>query len=142
MTFASLGPPEPPPLVSILPIFLRALRARRRLTFVLADNLGSKHGLVNYETAVVLLDARNTDGEMRATVAHELLHLIDPTRGEEEVEAETARMLVPLEAAMAARATGEFVRVADELLVDPALVRTRLRANDGASIEDVGGMAG
>lgn len=115
------GSPDP-----ILAALLQALATHRRITFVLAD-LDDHCGKANLDSAVVYLADANTIGEMRATVLHELMHLICPECPEDEVEAQAAEMLVPLAAALAAQACGDFAGAAEMLVVDSALVRARLR---------------
>ena len=128
-------------LSSTAPLFAAALRKHGRLVFVLADEgaLRGCHGKVNLASAVVLLDAANSDGEMRATLAHELQHLLNPGASEDEVEAATAQQLVPLEAAMHAAASGDFAAVAEDLLVDEALVRARLRPDARRVVRRIAG---
>lgn len=128
-----MTPPAPDPL---LPVLINVLRERRRLTFVLEDDLAGHCGLTNLEDGVVYLEAANTFGEMRATIGHELHHLLDPDSPEHEVEQLTAELLVPLPHALAAEANGDLAAVAEQLGVDTQLVRARLRAAGSHQIEE------
>lgn len=119
----------------VLPMLIGALEQRRILTLVLADDLNGRCGLTNKTDAVVFLDRHNTPGEMRATIIHELMHLLQPGWPEEKVEAIVAEMLVPLPAALTARRHGSFEDVAARLGVDAQLVQARLAAADAESVE-------
>lgn len=112
---------------SLLPTLLAALRARQQITLVLAPDLGRRCGVTDLHDSVVFLDARNDDGAMHATLVHELLHLVCPDCPDDEVEAQTAEALVPLDEALTARATGDIAGVAARLRVDEQLIRARLR---------------
>jgi hypothetical protein len=119
----------------VLPMLIGALEQRRILTLVLADNLDGRCGLTNKSDAVVFLDRHNTPGEMRATLTHELMHLLQPDWPEEKVESIVAEMLVPLPAALSAHRHGNFDDIATTLGVDAQLVRARLVAADGESAD-------
>lgn len=127
--------------LSLMPVFLDALRAHRQITFALADDLGPHCGLTNLDDAVVFLSAANTDGEMLATIGHELHHLACQDCPDDEIEYMTAEVLVPLPDALAA-ITGDVARVAARLGVDTALVRARIRTlpeqRDGGDQRGVG----
>ena len=122
-------------------MLIGALEQRRILTLVLADNLDGRCGLTNKSDAVVFLDRHNTPGEMRATLSHELMHLLQPGWSEEKVESIVAEMLVPLKSALAARAHDAYDEVAERLGVDAQLVRARLAAAE-AECRRVGEAAG
>lgn len=115
-------PPDP-----LLPIFTAALRARRQLTFILAPSLGRHCGLTNIDDAVIFLDESNTPGETRATIGHELLHLVHPDLAEHHIEGLTAEALIPRHAALAAHRTGRHAEWARRLGVDTQLLRRRIR---------------
>lgn len=128
MTF----PPDPADRDPLLPVFMEALAAQRNrsITFVLVDNLG-QCGLTNLDAGVVYLSAQNSYGEMRSTIAHELYHLLCPDDcTEDDIEARAAELLVPLSEALAAQARGDMVAAAEQLGVDTALLRARLRGLD------------
>lgn len=114
---------SPEPLFGLL---LAALREHRIITFVIADLGGDRCGLVDRQDNVIFLEGSNTDGAMRATVAHELHHLVCPECPEDEIEAMTAEMLVPLSDALAAQTGADVDQIAARLVVDPALVRARM----------------
>lgn len=116
-------------------MLIGALEQRTILTLVLADGLDGRCGLTNKADAVVFLDRHNTPGEMRATLGHELMHLLQPDWSEEKVESIVAEMLVPLPAALSASRQGNFEDVATALGVDAQLVRARLAAADGESAD-------
>lgn len=120
----------------MLPLFLDVLREQRYVTFVLADDLGDHCGLLDREHHVVFLDARNSVGVQRATIGHELHHMACPDSPEDQIEAMTAALLVPLTDALTVRAGADLAEVADRLGVDPALVRARLR-DTGSQVEAV-----
>lgn len=109
------------------PLFLDVLRAHGTVTFLLAD-LAGRHGLVELDKAIIALDRGNTAPEMRATIAHELHHLECPDCSDDDVEAMTAELLVPLPAALAAAGGADPDTIAANLFVDPKLVRARLRS--------------
>ena len=124
----------------MLPVLIQAIRTTRQITIQLVDNLnelaaasGLPHnpdgyaGLTNKETGDIYLDANSSDGELRATICHELGHLVDPDATEEEVEMRTAEFLIPLPEAMHAHTTGNHKAVAERCHVDLSLVRTRIR---------------
>lgn len=133
-------PPQTPPVdpdgrlvtatdpAAVMPLLVDALNAapHRTLSIVLVDDLGPYCAVTDPDSAVIYLDARCTPGEMRATIAHELVHIACPDCGEEEVESRAARQLVPLADAVAAR-PGDLAAVAERLGVDAALVRARAR---------------
>lgn len=110
----------------IFSLFHAALRRHGQVTFVLAD-LDGHHGLADRGSGTVFLDAANTDGEMRATAVHEVVHLAHPEFDEEDVERLTALALVPLADARAASDRADFEEVAERLQVDVKLVRARRR---------------
>jgi hypothetical protein len=112
----------------LLPVLFDVLRDRGRVTLVLAEDLAGHCGITNLEDGIVYLESSNTFGEMRATLGHELHHLLDPDCPEHKVEEATAELLVPLNAALAAEAEGDIASAAEQLAVDPQLVRARLRA--------------
>lgn len=118
-------PPDP-----LLPVFLGILRTWKQVTFMLADDLGGRCGITNLDTAVIILDAHNSDAAMRATILHEMLHLESADSPDEEVERRTAELLVPShEALAAARTPGADIRqIAARLGVDVQLVRARIRS--------------
>lgn len=70
-------------------------------------------------------------GKARAVLTHELAHVVHPHMDEGDVEAEAARALIPLGEAVTLSGitlTAEQMRdAARRLLVDPALLATRLR---------------
>lgn len=111
---------------SLFGLLLAALREHRIITFVVADLGGDRCGLVDRQDNVIFLEETNTDGAMRATVAHELHHLVCPQCPEDEIEAMTAEMLVPLSDALAAQAGADVDQIAARLVVDPALIRARM----------------
>lgn len=144
--------PEPPPRRSpgtpttsaapdvMWPLFLDVLRKRGHVTFMLAD-LADQCGRVYFDHSVVVLDRANDPAAMRSTTAHELQHLDCPDCDEDEIEDRTARLLVPLPAALAAaQIHGGARAVADRLGVDPQLVHARIRsiAADGDAASGVG----
>lgn len=123
--------------VPLLPMFLQVLRDFGSITFVLADDLGSKLcGMTNLDTAVVYLSERNTDGEMLATIGHELAHLANPTASEAAVELAAAMALIPACDALRAAATGDLRSVADQCGVDEQLVRARIRGHLAVATEE------
>jgi hypothetical protein len=132
--------PHAPRAVFGLPVLVTALRRTREITIRLVDNLDdfAAHsgvpptpkgyaGLTSIETGEVYLDANSSDGELRATLMHELGHLVDPDATEEEVEMRTAQMLIPLSEALRAQHTGDHAAAATRCHVDAALIRTRIR---------------
>ena len=140
MTTTPDNHPSAPRAVFGLPVLVAALRRTRTITITLVDNLDAfattngvpptpkgYAGLTSIETGEVYLDAGSDDGELRATLMHELGHLVDPEATEEEVEMRTAEMLVPLSEALRAHHTGDHTTVAARCHVDAALVRTRIR---------------
>lgn len=126
----------------LLHILIGALERRTMVTLVLADDLDGRCGLTNKTDGVVFLDRHNTLGEMRATLAHELMHLLQPSWSEEKVEATVSEILVPLPAALAAQRHGTYEEVARRLGVDAQLVRARLRAAGREAVNVVGEAAG
>lgn len=123
---------------SLLPTLLAALRAQGQITLVLAPDLGRRCGITNLHDSVVFLDARNDDGAMHATLVHELIHLVCPECPDDEVEAQTAELLVPLADALAAQATGDIAGAAARLRVDKQLIRARLRGMPAADEDEAG----
>ena len=117
----------PDPRHAVLSALLDALRTYRTLTFVLADDLGERCGITNLDAGTVFLHADNDDGEMAATIQHELLHLTCPECPEEEIEYLAAERLVPLGDALSAAASGEWAATAAALGVDVQLLKARLR---------------
>ena len=122
----SLPGPDP-----VFPLFLDVLRKHGRVSFVLADDLDGRCGMVNFDQAVIVLDAGNDCGAMRSTIAHELGHLDCPECPDDEIEQMTAERLVPLTDALAAAHaadSADMIRhVANRLGVDTQLVRARIR---------------
>jgi hypothetical protein len=132
--------PHAPRATFGLPVLVAALRRTREITITLVDNLDDLAtmsglperpdgyaGLTSIETGEVYLDANSNDNELRATLIHELGHLVDPDATEEEVEMRTAEMLIPLSEALRAHHTGDHHGVAARCHVDTALVRNRVR---------------
>lgn len=117
---------------------IQALRSRGQITLVLAPDLGPSCGITDLHDSVVFLDARNSDGAMLATLVHELIHLICPSCPDEDVEAQTAELLVPLPDALAARASGDLAALACRLGVDEQLIRARLRTLEAAAEDEAG----
>jgi hypothetical protein len=113
---------------AVMPLLVDALNAapERTISLVLVDDLGPHCAITNLNRAVIYLDARCTPGELRATIAHELVHIACPDCDEEEVESRAARQLVPLADAVTAQ-PGDLRAVAERLGVDAALVRARAR---------------
>lgn len=125
--------------VPLLPLFLQVLRDFGSITFVLADDLGTKLcGMTNLDAAVIYLSERNTDGEMLATIGHELAHLADPTASEETVERAAAAALISELAALRAVTTGDLRSVAEQCGVDEQLVRARIRGNPFVALDEEG----
>lgn len=112
----------------LLPLFLDVLRARRMVTFVLAEDLGERCGIVELDESVIVLNGRNDTATQRATICHELLHLDCDDCPEHEIEQMTAEILVPLPAALQASRGAGIDQVAAALGVDRQLVRARLRS--------------
>jgi hypothetical protein len=132
--------PSAPRATFGLPVLVAALRRTREITIRLVDNLDefAAHsgvpptpqgysGLTSIETGEIYLDAGSSDGELRATLMHELGHLVEPDATEEEVEMRTAELLIPLSEALRAQHTGDHHTVAARCHVDVPLVRTRIR---------------
>lgn len=104
-----------------------ALKKHRRITFALTGELINTCGITNLEHAVVFLSDANSQATMRATVAHELIHLLCQDCPDEEVEAMAAEALVPLPAALEALASGSMSEVAARVGVDEQMMRARVR---------------
>ncbi len=117
------------------PIFSSVLRRDGFVGFQLLDRMPHIPGVINpgamamvdRDTGVVFLRSDLTDGQMRACTGHELHHLDDPTASEREVEFRTAKVMVPLSMALAARTNDEVDSAARVLRVDRKLILSRLR---------------
>lgn len=108
------------------------------MTVVFADPGPGTLGRVDYSAATITLHPRLLQGERRATLTHELIHLergpaADGCEALEEhmVELEAARRLITIaELVRAIQWTDDVHELALELWVDPATVRVRMRHLD------------
>lgn len=109
-----------------------AFRERVMVTLVNTTLLPGERGLTNTDTGAVFLDVdAMDDAQLHATFFHELAHLDDPGRSEEEAEQAAARALIARDAALRVAAGEATVSsMARHLGVDPALMRARLRDTD------------
>lgn len=109
-----------------------AFRERAMITLVNTTLLPRQRGLTNTDTGAVFLDIDAMDDrELHATLFHELAHLDDPGRSEEEAEQAAARALITRDDALrVAGGEATAASMARHLGVDPALMRARLRDTD------------
>ncbi len=128
------------------PAFAYLLRRDGYVGFQVLDQMPHIPGVIDSAALAMADKDRNliylrgdlADGQLRACVGHEMFHLLDPDAGETEVEHRTARTMVPLSAALAARTPEQLDDVARVLRVDRKLVLSRLACEADAIRREAG----
>lgn len=109
----------------------RALRTLAGVTLHLVELPGTQRGAIHGH--VIWVDRRLLQAERRCTLTHELIHLAHGHHGpqdpltEARVQAEAARLLIPIETlANALRWTRDVTELAEECWVDERTITARL----------------